>query len=137
MLSEVTTSISFVIKNQDGYIQVMIEKQNQRNLLMVEAMHKVKKEYTREISKDEWETLTKELFNELDIQDWKEKYCGVNTEDHKHWSLRIELTDKRELNYQGNSLPPYWSELKKLFTRYMNEFSVNYTSTKDAIEWIM
>ena len=59
MLSEVTTSISFVIKNQDGYIQVMIEKQNQRNLLMVEAMHKVKKEYTREISKDEWETLKK------------------------------------------------------------------------------
>ena len=115
----------------------MIEKQNQRNLLMVEAMHKVKKEYTLEISKDEWETLKKELFNELDIQDWKEKYCGVNTEDYKHWSLRIELTDKRELNYQGNSLPPYWAELKKLFMRYMNEFSVNYTSTKDAIEWII
>ncbi len=56
------------------------------------------------------------------LHEWKKKYDNKYILDGTQWELKVSLTGGRERNYYGsNDYPPYWKELKALFTPYLKD----------------
>ena len=69
-----------------------------------------------------WFRIVYDLYNRMYLQEWKREYIDPNVLDGEQWELEIKLSDDRtEYHCGSNAYPPYWPELKKLFSPYLKK----------------
>ncbi len=72
-----------------------------------------------QITTDKWNQIVDTLYDKLYLHEWKKRYVDLSILDGTQWSLDISLSNRRSRHFHGsNAYPPYWNELKKVFTQF-------------------
>lgn len=73
----------------------------------------------KQITMGKWYKIINTLYGQMYLHEWKKEYVNPGVLDGTQWSLDINMTNKRVRHYYGsNDYPPYWTELKKIFSQF-------------------
>ena len=72
-----------------------------------------------QISTKDWKRILDKLYSKIYLHEWVEEYIDYTILDGTEWDLKIVFDGNRSKIYHGcNAYPPYWRELKSIFSKY-------------------
>ncbi len=81
--------------------------------------------FHRELGAEEWENLLEDLFHELFIQEWEERYENTTAPHETNWDLEVTTDNGMEYQFSGvSAYPENWNDLADLFEPYLNEAEI-------------
>lgn len=119
---DIVTYIKFSVGGYfGGYTEITIKKN--KDGALVTSQKTLDFEHIpdpKQISLMKWQKIVNKLYGEMYLHEWKKEYVDYGALDGTQWSLDIHLTNRRVRHYYGsNDYPPYWKELKKIFSEFV------------------
>ena len=119
---DIVTYIKFSVGGYfGGYTEITIKKN--KDGALVTSQKTLDFEHIpdpKQISLMKWQKIVNKLYGEMYLHEWKKEYVDYGVLDGTQWSLDIHLTNRRVRHYYGsNDYPPYWKELKKIFSEFV------------------